>query len=84
MEVTQDSRDKDIITNGFIRYGVLFRPPTPPSSSFGGDSLYLDPSSPLNLITTLLLWDMDDMYGATKRPHQYSRAVSTIYLDDFI
>jgi hypothetical protein len=27
---------------------------------------------------------MDDMYGATKRPYQYSKVVGTIELDDFI
>jgi hypothetical protein len=74
MEVTQDSKDKDIIYSDFISHGVRFKPPTPPSSSFGGDSSYSDPSSPPSLITTPLLWDMDDKYG----PHQYSRAINTI------
>jgi hypothetical protein len=36
------------------------------------------------VLTTPLLWDMDDMYGATKGPHRYSRAIGTIELDDFI
>jgi hypothetical protein len=27
---------------------------------------------------------MEEIYGATKRPHQYSGAINTIELDDFI
>jgi hypothetical protein len=35
-------------------------------------------------VTSPLLWDMEEMYGTTKGPHQYSGAVGTIELDDFI
>jgi hypothetical protein len=38
--MTQNSRDRDIIINGFIKHGVQFKPPTPPSSSFDGNSSY--------------------------------------------
>jgi hypothetical protein len=30
------------------------------------------------------LWDMEEMYGATKMPHRYSGVVSTIEQNDFI
>jgi hypothetical protein len=35
-------------------------------------------------IVTPFLQNMDKLYGATKRPHLYSRAIATIELDDFI
>jgi hypothetical protein len=84
MEVTQDSRDKDIITNGFTKRGVRFKPPTPPSSSSKGDSLDSETNIFLRFVTPPLLWDMKEMYGTTKGPYQYSGAVGTIELDNFI
>jgi hypothetical protein len=82
MEVTQDSRDKD--TSGFTSQGVWFRPPTPPSSSSGEDfSKFKIDISP-RFITPPLLWDIEEMYGATKGPCQYLKVVGTIELDDFI
>ncbi len=36
------------------------------------------------MVITPLLWDMDDMYGATKGLYWYSKVIGTIKLDDFI
>jgi hypothetical protein len=36
------------------------------------------------LVTTPLLWDMEDVYGATKGLHQNLKAIGTIELGDFI
>jgi hypothetical protein len=69
MEVTHDSRDKDIITSGFIRRKVRFRRPTPPSSSSRGDSSNLKIIIFPKFVSPPLLWDMEEMYGAAKRPH---------------
>jgi hypothetical protein len=44
---------------------------------FGVDSLS-------RLVTPPLLWNMDNIYGTTKRLHQYSKGIGTIELDDFI
>jgi len=30
------------------------------------------------------VWDMEDMYGASKGPHQFLGVIDTIELDDFI
>jgi hypothetical protein len=38
MEMTQYSKDRDIVINGFTKHGVWFKPPTPPSSSSKGNS----------------------------------------------
>jgi hypothetical protein len=74
----------DIIINGYTKQGVQFRPPTPPSSSFGGNSLDFKTNFSPKLVILPLLWDMEDMYGATKRPYQYLGVVGTIELNDFI
>jgi hypothetical protein len=55
------------ITNGYIKLGVQFRPPTPPSSSSKKDSLHIG-SSP-NGVFIPLLWDMDEIYGIVKDPY---------------
>jgi hypothetical protein len=72
MEVTQDSSDKDITISGFTRRRMWFRPPTPPSSSSKGDSSNYETDFSLKFFTPPLLWDMEEMYGATKGSHQYS------------
>jgi hypothetical protein len=36
------------------------------------------------VVTTPLLWDIEDIYGATKGHQQYSRVIGTIELNDFI
>jgi hypothetical protein len=63
---------------------VRFKPPTPPSSSFGGDfsnsKIFFSP----RFITPPLLWDREEMDRTTKGPHQYLGAVGTIELGDFI
>jgi hypothetical protein len=58
--------------------------PHPPSSSFGGDFSNLETIFSPRFITPPLLWDMEEMYGATKWSHQYLGTVSTIELNDFI
>ncbi len=64
------TRNKVAITNGFTKCKVQFKPLTPLSSSFGGwGSSNLETSSPLKFITTPLLWNIEDMYKVTKRPH---------------
>jgi hypothetical protein len=40
--------------------------------------------TPHRALIAPLLWDMDEMYGATKGPRMLSGAVGTIDLDDFI
>jgi hypothetical protein len=52
----------DIITNGFTKRGVWFRPP---SSSFGGDSLDFETDISPRFVTPPLLWDMEEIYGTT-------------------
>jgi len=73
MEVTQDSKDRDNVINGFTRRGVRIKPPTPPSSSYGGDSLNFETKFSPRFVTPLLLWDMEEMYGTTKGPWWYSK-----------
>jgi len=68
---------------GFIREGVQFRPSTPLTLSHGGDSLYSKAQLP-SIVLVALVWDMEDMYGASKRPNQFLGVVGTIKLDDFI
>jgi hypothetical protein len=46
-----------------------------PSFTSRGNSLNLKTSSPLNLVSTPLLWDMEDMYGVIKAPYQYLKVV---------
>jgi len=48
------------------------------------DSIHSKTCSLPNLIITPLLWDMENIYGATKEPHWYLGAVGNIELDDFI
>jgi hypothetical protein len=69
MEMTQDSKDKDAITSGFTKQGVRFKPSTPPSSSSKGDSLDSKTNISPRFVTPPLLWDMEEMYEATKRPY---------------
>jgi hypothetical protein len=62
--------NKVIITNGFTKHGVLFKPPTPPSLSYGWEFLDLKIGSPQSLSPHhCMLWDMEDMYEAIKGPH---------------
>jgi len=37
----------------------------------GGNSSNSKINSPSKFVITSLLWDMKDMYGATKKPYQY-------------
>jgi len=51
--VTHDSTIRDILKgiNGFSKWGVMLKPPTPSSSKL--DSFDLKIGSPLNLVATL-------------------------------
>jgi hypothetical protein len=44
----------------------------------------LEINFPLYIVFASLLWDMEDMYGTSKGPRRYLKAVGTIELDDFI
>jgi hypothetical protein len=48
------------------------------------ESSYPEIDFSLRFVTTPLLWDMEEMYGATNWPWQYLGVVGTIELDDFI
>jgi hypothetical protein len=65
----------------FIRQGVCFRPPTPPTLE--GNSLNYEAKLPI-LMSIPFVWDMEDIYGASKRPCQFLGVFGTIKLDDFI
>jgi hypothetical protein len=56
----------------------------PPMMLVEEDSLDLEVDLPLKIVSTLLLWDMENMYGALKGPCKYSRTIGTIELHDFI
>jgi hypothetical protein len=73
----------DKFVEGFTRYGMRFQPPTPPTLSLEGDSSYSKAKLP-HVRSVPLVWDMEDMYGASKGPHQVFEAIDTIELDDFI
>jgi hypothetical protein len=86
MKVTQDPITWDILggTNGFTRWRVKFKWSTTPSSLSSDDYSHLKTSSPPSLINTLLLWDMENIYGTTKEPWWCSRVVGIIDQNDFI
>ncbi len=65
-------KDKGNVTSGFTKRRVMFRPPTTPSSSHGGDYLDFETNFYPRFVTPLLLWDMEEVYGTTKRPSWYS------------
>lgn len=71
------------ITRGSTKQGVPFQPPTPLTWSPEGDSLDFEAELP-SIMLVPLVWDMEDMYGASKGPRRFSRVVDTIKLDDFI
>jgi hypothetical protein len=83
MKVTQDSKDKDNVTNGFTRRGVRFKPPTPPSSSYGGDSLDFE-----TIFSRLPPHYYCGTWRRCMEPPKglggIQRAVGTILMDDFI
>ncbi len=82
--MTRYSKDKDTFISGFTKQGVQFSALTPPSSSYVGDPSYFNSNFFLRFVTLPLLWDMEEMYGATKAPHRYLGVVGIIELDDFI
>ncbi len=62
---------------------MWFQPPTPPTLSLKGDSSYSEVELP-PVMSIPLMWDLKDMYGASKGSRQFSKVVGTIKLDDFI
>jgi hypothetical protein len=66
--VSQYSKDRDTIINGFTKWGVWFKPPRPHSSSSREDSLDYETNFFPRFVTPSLLWDMEKRYGATKEP----------------
>jgi hypothetical protein len=58
---------------------VQFRPPTPPAFSYQENSPYLEIDLPSHLVFTLLLWDIEDIYGAFKELYQYLGELGTIH-----
>jgi hypothetical protein len=55
-----------------------------PLTSLEGESFDSNFHTILIPIITPLLWDMEEVYEATKRLHWYSRVVGTIELHDFV
>ncbi len=68
----------------FPRWGVRFKPPTPPTFSSQEDSLDFKTNLPSHLVSILLSWDMEDIYDTYKRLCWSLEVVGTIKLDDFI
>jgi hypothetical protein len=62
MEVTHGADTRSGFINGFTRWGVRFKPPTPPTLSSQADSLYFETNLPSHPISTMLSWDMEDIY----------------------
>jgi hypothetical protein len=58
---------------------VKFRPPTPLAFSYQENSPYLEIDLPSHLVSTLLLWDIKDIYGAFKGLYEYLGELVTIH-----
>jgi hypothetical protein len=69
IEVTHGLDTKNKFISGFTRQGMKFRPPTPHTTSSKRYSLNLKVHLPPNLIYAQLLWDMENVYGASKKPY---------------
>ncbi len=52
---------------GFTKQRVQFQPPTRPTLTFEEDYSYFEVELPL-VVYVPLVWDMEDMYGASERP----------------
>jgi hypothetical protein len=78
-----DFNSEDRFVGGFTRRRVRFRPPTLFTLAYGVDSLNCQVEL-RSIMSVPLVWDMEDMYGASKRPRQVLGVVNTIKLDDFI
>jgi hypothetical protein len=63
---------------------VRFKPPTPPTFSSQDDSLDFKANLPSHPFSTLLSWDIEDIYGTYRRLCQNLEVVGIIKLDDFI
>lgn len=57
--------------------------PTPPTFSSKEDFSYFQAKLP-SLMSIPFVWDIEDMYGASKKPCQFSRVVGTIKPNGFI
>jgi hypothetical protein len=79
----QDLNSEDRFVGGFIRRGVRFRPPTLFTLAYRKPFLNSQAKLPL-IVSIPLVWDMEDMYGTSKKPCQVLGVVGTIELDDFI
>jgi hypothetical protein len=53
------------LLEGFTRWGVWFRPPTPPTLPPKGGFSNFEIELPL-VVSIPLVWDMEDMYGTSK------------------
>ncbi len=84
IEVTHGLDTKNKFISGFTKQGMKFRPPTPHTTSSKRDSLNLEVDLPPHLTYIQLLWDMEDVYGVSKKLYWYLGAINTIELDDFI
>ncbi len=62
---------------------MWFRPPTPPTLSLEGDSSNSKAKLPL-AVSISFMWDIEDMYDASKGLCQFSGVIGTTKLDDFI
>ncbi len=67
MNMYQDLDSRDRLAKRFTRQGVWFQPPTPPTLSPKGDSSNSKAKLP-PIMSIPLVWDMEDMYGASKGP----------------
>ncbi len=83
MDKCRDSNSRDRFVKGFTRWGVRFWPPTLPTLSPKWEFLDFEVELPLVMFVPFV-WDMEDMYGASKGSYRFSGAINTIELDDFI
>jgi hypothetical protein len=68
MDKCQDLDLRNKFVKGFTKQGVWFQPFTPPTLSLEGDSLDFEVKLP-SIGSIPLVWNMEDMYGASKGPH---------------
>ena len=81
------SEDRGLGATGYTRSGLRYRPLLPSLSVEESEESVGDTESVVSRVSHIsppLLWDMDEMYGASKGPRRFSGALGTIELDDFI
>jgi hypothetical protein len=84
MEVTHGSNTWSGFISGFTRWGLKFKPPTPPTFSSQVDSSYFKSNLPSHLVSTLLSWETEDIYDTYKRFCPNLKVVGIIEFHDFI